>query len=453
MNDQSWMWHLPILPDTRNAISSPASADGLSPPGSPVGLTTASCGPAPRRASRSRSQDSSAAPMTIGTCGPISSDSSQQDGLPSCSVSKSPSRREQNVKKDHRSNERSKAWREKNPERSKAIAKSSRTANRAGNMIADAKKRAKQKGLAFDLEDFRDQLTTRINAGLCELTGMQLRLSGGPRDWDTPSLDRIVPELGYTISNVRVIAFGLNVMMLTWGLDRAMSIMDALKAKEAERNESFQGRFAAALERRLRPIGSTECNLIYTHSVTPAGRRLFHVVPSMRPTDVTACGLWPTPTASLADKAIRTPEGARTEVERGKSPDLNAQVVAACWPTPTSTDASRGFGTIRPQDTGIPLPQRVAQVVVAAEVALYPTPRASANENRTTKIPPSQLDGRRGLYLSSVAIGMEPDGSSATTEKPGALNPEFVCWLMGFPPEWDACAPTAMQSSRKSRPK
>jgi hypothetical protein len=75
-----------------------------------------------------------------------------------------------------------------------------------------------------------------------------------------------------------------------------------------------------------------------------------------------AMAMWPTPTAS-ADKSIRTPEGARREVERGKSPDL-------------------------------------------------------------------------------AAHGMALAGSSATTEKPGALNPEFVFWLMGFPAAWLWCAPT-----------
>ncbi|MDZ5841731.1 hypothetical protein U4I66_07755 [Stenotrophomonas maltophilia] len=128
--------------------------------------------------------------------------------------------------------------------------------------------------------------------------------------------------------------------------------------------------------------------------------------------DPRIAGLWPTPTASLADKGVRSTEGAIREAARNHGPDLAA--------------------------------------VSQAAVALYPTPRASANENRTTKIPPSQLDGRHGLYLSSVAIGMEPAGSSATTENSGALNPAFVCWLMGFRPEWDACAPTATPSSRKS---
>ena len=33
----------------------------------------------------------------------------------------------------------------------------------------------------------------------------------------------------------------------------------------------------------------------------------------------------------------------------------------------------------------------------------------------------------------------------------GALNPTWVAWLMGYPPEWVSCAPSAMPSSRKSR--
>jgi hypothetical protein len=84
---------------------------------------------------------------------------------------------------------------------------------------------------------------------------------------------------------------------------------------------------------------------------------------------------------------------------------------AATWPTPTAVDGARGL-TTRPQDTGIPLPQRVGKV-----------------------------------------LGMAPVGLSATTGKRGVLNPQFPCWLMGYPLAHLFCGATAMQSFQSSRRK
>lgn len=55
--------------------------------------------------------------------------------------------------------------------------------------------------------------------------------------------------------------------------------------------------------------------------------------------------------------------------------------------------------------------------------------------------------------VDSLGLGANVSGLSEPTEKRGGLNPEFVCWLMGFPQEWLNFAPLEMPSSRKSRRK
>ena len=217
------------------------------------------------------------------------------------------------------------------------------------------------------------------------------------------------------------------------------------------------------LRQRLAKLGSTECSLTWKASATPAGRPLSRLVPSMRPIAVTVSGssptepalwitasardwkdspgmaterpdgrsridqlprqvaaaCWPTPTAS-ADKSIRTPEGARTEVARGKSPDLAAHVMAM-WPTPTHRD------------------------YMPAHTPEYIASKKSQGHGM------SNLSDIEPLGMLPTAPGPALAGSSDTTGKPGALAPEFVAWLMGFPPEWLDCAPETMPRKAKSK--
>lgn len=221
------------------------------------------------------------------------------------------------------------------------------------------------------------------------------------------------------------------------------------------------------LRRRLARTGSTECALTWKASATPAGRPLSRLVPSTRPTDATDYGLWPTPTTRDWKDSVgmsfepRKDGASRLDLLPRQVYWIAQNTPAALWVTPQAFDASNdGKGRAlrykgnAPSEAGNTRDPNKSgswrgDLKDWATVALWPTPRASANENRTTKIPPSQLDGRHGLYLSSVAIGMQPAGSSATTEKPGALNPTFVAWLMGFPKAWDDCAPTSMPKRRK----
>lgn len=234
------------------------------------------------------------------------------------------------------------------------------------------------------------------------------------------------------------------------------------------------------LRQRLARTGSTESLLTWKASATPAGRSLSRLVPSTRPTEGTVCGLWPTMRAGDgACAAIKWPPRANP---KGRIEDF---VALALWPAPTSLAPAKNGNNEAGNSAGLVAIR--AHALAAAEVnltaaetqghaspagsagttahacclapssAMWPTPctpnggRSPAKGMSNTGKTP---DGKkRQVDIQWIARGLEPDGSSATTEKPGALNPQFVCWLMGFPPEWDACAPTAMPSSRKSRPK
>jgi hypothetical protein len=71
-----------------------------------------------------------------------------------------------------------------------------------------ARIRAKEKGLPFDLDDRKI-----FRPSHCPVFGVELDYSRGTKKRaqdNSPSLDRIVPELGYVLNNVRVICWRAN---------------------------------------------------------------------------------------------------------------------------------------------------------------------------------------------------------------------------------------------------
>lgn len=124
---------------------------------------------------------------------------------------------------------------------------------------------------------------------------------------------------------------------------------------------------------------------------------------------------WVTPSA----RDWKDTPGMTAERPDGKSRiDQLPRQRAATWPTPQAMDGNKGSEPPRPQDTGVSLPQRIAQ--------------------------------------QTAASGPITNGSSATTEKRGAPNPVFACWLMGWPDEFTFGVLRAIQlmpsSRRKSSP-
>jgi hypothetical protein len=115
-------------------------------------------------------------------------------------------------------------WRAENAEHLKARGAKRRIEKRAKCLIAAARVRSRNKGHAFGLNDFSEELQSRIDRGICELSGVSFDLSPG-RKPNSPSLDRINPALGYIPSNVRVICHALNAALGDWGEEALLPIM------------------------------------------------------------------------------------------------------------------------------------------------------------------------------------------------------------------------------------
>ena len=95
-------------------------------------------------------------------------------------------------------------------------------------MWAEARKRAKKRGLAFDLKlrdipDFPD---------VCPVLGIPIVVANGKALEGSPSLDRIRPKDGYIRGNIRVISWRANLLKSNASLEELkLLVLDAEKTQ------------------------------------------------------------------------------------------------------------------------------------------------------------------------------------------------------------------------------
>lgn len=124
---------------------------------------------------------------------------------------------------------RTKAYEKRNPDRSRIKGARYRATEygAASHMYWNAKKRAADDGLAFDLT--KEWIFEAVKAGRCQVSGLLFDTSSGRKPW-APSLDKINPKGGYTKDNVQVVVWMYNACKWTFTHDDVLTLARALLA-------------------------------------------------------------------------------------------------------------------------------------------------------------------------------------------------------------------------------
>ena len=193
---------------------------------------------------------------------------------------------------------------------------------------------------------------------------------------------------------------------------------------------SLRTSLASALQQR------TRCSLIWKKRATPLGRSWWVLTTLERPTVARGCGLspgsdWPTVTANESE--TRTNRGGSNGRVGPERPMLAGAVkLWPTWHTPQAQDCEQAGSANRPALTH--------QTRLSCEAG-PPDPESRSGSGKRRDWPTAQAhdaagppgSGTQGRGGRSADLTRAVDPTVTTR---GALNPEWVCQLMGVPDGW-----------------